>query len=149
MEKQKQPKVIRDLFEKGIWATRDNLFDKLREGRKLDRKLREQEGEPAPGTSEKPDPGKGLAPDLISQIQGVLQKFGVKSARSFLGWDLSGGLADDRSFLSLGVKEEGFCLLSKSGAFTVQESTEAQTRLGDILSCLKELEGIAPNLVAK
>jgi hypothetical protein len=134
--KEKQPEVIRQLFEKGIWATRDNLFDKLRAGRKL----REQEE----------DPGKPkLAPDLISQIQGVLQKFGVKSARSFLGWDLSGGLADDRSFLSLGVKEEGFCLLSKSGAFTVQEATEAQTRLTDILACLKELEGIAPNLVAK
>lgn len=149
MEKIKQPKVIRDLYEKGIWATRDNLFDKLREGRKLDRKLREQEGEPVPGADEKPDPGKGLAPDLISQIQGVLQKFGVKSARSFLGWDLSGGLADDRSFLSLGVKEEGFALVSKSGSYTLQEATEAQTRLTDIIACLNELGGIAPNLVAK
>jgi len=140
MEKIKQPKVIRELFEKGIWASRDNLFDKLREGRKLDRKIREQEEEPG-----KP----AMAPDLISQIQGILQKFGVKSTRSFLGWDLSGGLSDDRSFMALGVKEEGFCLVSKSGSFTMQEITEAQTRLGEILSCLTELEGVAPNLVAK
>ncbi len=145
MEKEKQPKVIRDLFEKGIWATRDNLFDKLRAGRKL----REQEGEPVSGADEKPDPGKGLAPDLISQIQGVLQKYGVKSARSFMGWELSGGLSDDRSFLSVSVKEEGFCLSAKSGKYTIQETTEAQIRLTDIIACLKELEGIAPNLVAK
>ena len=99
--KDDRPEVIKQLFEKGIWSTRDNLFDKIRAGKKL----REQEA---------PEVGKGASPDLISQIQGVLQKYGVKSARSFLGWDLSGGLADNRSFLSLGVKEEGFCLSSKN-----------------------------------
>jgi hypothetical protein len=135
MEK-KQPKVIRDLYEKGIWATRDNLFDKLR----VAKKLREQEEEPG-----KP----GLPADLISQIQGVLQKYGVKSARSFLGWDLSGGIADDRTFLSLGVKEEGFCLSSKSGSFSNKESQEAQSRLTDIIACLNDLSSVAPNLVAE
>jgi len=143
MEKEKKSdKVIRDLFEKGIWATRNDLFDKLREGKKLDKKLREQE-------EIEPDKPTTIASDLVSKIQATLQKYGVKSTRSFLGWDLTGGLADDRSFLSLGVKEEGFCLVSKSGSFTMPEAMEAQTRLTDILACLSELESIAPNLVAK
>jgi hypothetical protein len=136
MEKQKQPKIIRELYEKGIWATRDNLFDKLRVGRKL----REQEA---------PDLAKGASPDLISRIQGTLQKYGVKSSRSFQGWELEGGLADDRSFMSIFPLKEGFGLKAKSGTYTVQEATEAKVRLGDILACLKELESIAQNLVAK
>ena len=142
MEIKKEPKVIRDLFEKGIWSTRNDLFDKIREARKLNKRLMEQE-------ETEPEKPSKIAPDLVSQIQSVLQKYGVKSSRSFLGWELSGGISDDRSFLSLGVREDGFCLISKSGSFTLSESKEAQSRLIDILSCLTDLEEIAPNIVAK
>lgn len=99
--------------------------------------LREQE---APTT---------LTSDSISQIQETLKKYGVRSTRSFKGWELEGGISDATTFLSLDVKEDGFCMSAKTGQYNLQEGETAQKRLTDILACLNELNQISSEIMAK
>lgn len=90
-----------------------------------------------------------ITQEMIDQVKNILGKYLVKSNRSFLGWDLSGGIADDRYFCFLDVKEEGFCLGTKSGKWTKVEASEAMNRFNEVLTCLGELEAVSPALVAK
>jgi hypothetical protein len=85
----------------------------------------------------------------IDKIKETLIRFGVKSERSFKGWALNGGISDDSTFLSLNVKEDGFCVAAKSGDYSLQEGEAAQKRLTDIMACLNELNQISPVIIAK
>jgi hypothetical protein len=106
-------------------------------------------GAVAGGQIDGPKPA-GFTSQTITQIQEILSKFGVKSTRSFTGWQLDGGLADaSRGFVSLGVREDGFCVIAKSGKFTSQEAEENAKKLGDIITCLGELSSVHASVVAK
>jgi hypothetical protein len=113
--------------------------------------LFEQEGpgDVAGGQIDAPKP-TGFTTQTITQIQEILSKFGVKSTRSFTGWQLDGGLADkSRGFVSLGVREDGFCVVAKSGQFTMAEAEENVKKLSDVISCLGELAAVHASVVAK
>jgi len=90
-----------------------------------------------------------ISPGDIDKIKDTLIKYGVKSERSFKGWSLNGGISDDSTFLSLDVKEDGFCISAKSGDYVLTEGEAAQKRLTDIMSCLNELNQISPVIIAK